>query len=388
MTTAADTTTDLIAAAKALRPQIEAYRDESERERSLPTELMRSIIDSEVLRAWVPKSIGGRETDVETFLRVIEEIAQVDGAAGWNVMIAGSGGMFAGFMPHDAAQELFGDPRAIGAGAFAPKGRAVPVDGGYRVTGRWPLASGCQHAQWLGGGALIFDRETPRMGPDGVPDLRMMFAPAEECQIHDTWYSAGLRGTGSHDIEMRDLFIPAERAFALLNPTRHEPGALYREGILPIFSAGVASVAVGIARGALDEFEELAGKKAPTFSMKLLRDRGSVQAKVGEAEAIFRSGRAFLFETVRDAWATMQADQDFSDEQRALISLSATHAAACSAEAVDIVYTLGGATSVYTSSRLERCLRDVHVVTQHVGASFAWYERTGQYFLGMGIGGF
>lgn len=388
MTTVADTTTDLIAAAKMLRPQIEAYRDESERERSLPKELMRSIIDSGVLRAWVPRSIGGLETDVETLLRVIEEVAQVDGAAGWNVMIAGSGALFAGFLPESVAGDIFGDPRAIVAGAFAPKGRAEPVDGGYRVTGRWPLASGCHHAQWLGGGSLIFDGETPRMAPDGIPDLRVMLAPAAECQVHDTWYSAGLRGTGSHDIEMRDLFIPAERAFALLNPTRHEPGALYRAGILPIFSTVVASVALGIARGALDAFEDLAGKKAPTFSVTLLRDRGAVQAKVGEAEALLRSGRAFLFETVRDAWATMQADQDLSEEQRALISLSATHAARSSAEAVDIVYTLGGATSIYTSSRLERCFRDVHTITQHVGVSFSWYERTGQYFLGMGIGGF
>jgi len=378
---------DLIAAAKALRPVIEAHRDESERQRTTARPLVQAILDSGVLRAWVPRSLGGYETDVETLLRVIEEVAMVDGAAGWNVMIAASGGMFAGFLPPEGAREIYGDPGAIRAGAFAPKGHAVPVAGGYRVTGRWSLASGCMHSQWLGGGSLIFDGDTPRMRPDGLPDLTLMLAPAGDCQIHDTWQSGGLRGTGSHDIEMRDLFVPAERAFGLFGKP-YESGPLYRGGVLPPFSTVVAAVALGVGRGALDAFEELAKSKAPTFSTTLLRDRGAVQAKVGEGEAILRAGRAFLFENVRDMWATMEAGEALSEEQSALISLASAHAAASAAQAVDIVYTLGGASSVYTSSKLERALRDVHTITQHVGASFAWYERTGQYFLGMGVGGF
>lgn len=389
MATATGTSADLIEAAKALAPQIEACREESERERSLPKSLVRSMAEAGLFRVWVPKSLGGLETDVETFLRVIEEVSKADGAAGWNVMIAGAAGMFAAYMPPDAAREIFGDPNAINAGAFAPKGRAVPESGGYRVTGRWPLASGCQHAAWLGGGCLIFDGgAAPRMGPSGLPDLKLMFAPVAECKILDTWYSAGLRGTGSHDFEIRDLLIPEERTFSLVDGNPCEAGVLYRAAILDVFGTVVSAVSLGIARAAIDTLTELAGAKVPAFSASVLKDRPTVQAKVAEAEALVRSARAFLYETVRDAWATVAADEKLSEEQRVLLRLAPAHAAASSAQAVDIVYTLGGATSVYTSSKLERCFRDVHVVTQHIGVSYAWYERTGQYFLGKGMGGF
>lgn len=378
---------DLVSAAKALRPVIEAHRDESERLRTTAKPLVDAILDSGLLRAWLPRSVGGYESDVESLLCAIEEVAKADGAAGWNVMIAALGGLFAGFMSERGAREVFGDPAHVGAGAFAPKGRAVPVDGGYRVTGRWPLGSGCMHATWLGGGSFIFDGETPRMASTGLPDLTIMFAPVADCTIHDTWHSAGLRGTGSHDFEMQDVFVPADRTFSLMGSRARERGPLYRAGILPIFSPGVAAVALGVARGALDAFEELAGGKTPTFSMTVLRDRGNVQERVGQAEAALRSGRAFLFESVRSIWATMQADQDITEEQQALINLSSAHAGRCAAEAVDIAYTLAGATAVYQSSPLERALRDVHTITQHVGVSYAWYQRTGQYFLGLGIGG-
>ncbi|MEX1255315.1 MAG: acyl-CoA dehydrogenase family protein [Dehalococcoidia bacterium] len=389
MTATQEAATDLIDAAKALVPQIEAYGDQSERDRTMPKELVRAIAEAGLFRIWVPKALGGYEANIETNLRVIEEIARADGAAGWNVMIAGTGGMFAAYMPEQAAREIFGDRFATVAGALAPKGRAVPVDGGFRVSGQWPLASGCLHASWLAGGSFIFDGDgqTPRMGDLGIPDLKLFFAPKDECEILDTWYSAGLRGTGSHDFAVKDMFVPEDRAFSLMGKAHHD-GTLYRAGILNVFSPPVAAVALGIARGALDAFEELAGSKTPTFSFSTLRDRTTVQAQVAQAEALVRSARAFLFEVAGSMWETMRAGDQLSEEQEALVRLSCTHTAAACAEAVDIVYTLGGATSVYATSKLERCFRDVHVVTQHIAVSYQWYERTGQYFLGMGLARF
>jgi alkylation response protein AidB-like acyl-CoA dehydrogenase len=206
--------------------------------------------------------------------------------------------------------------------------------------------------------------------------------PREDCEILDTWYSAGLRGTGSHDFIVKDVLVPAERSFSLMTARSPYDAPLYRAGILSVFPYSVAAVALGIARGALDALEDLAAGKVPTFSFATLRDKPAVQHQVAEAEALYRSARAFLYEAADSIWDSMVAGEPLTDEQEAVTHLACTNAGAASARAVDTVYTLGGATSVYATSRLERCLRDVHVVTQHIGVSFQWYERTGKYFLG------
>jgi alkylation response protein AidB-like acyl-CoA dehydrogenase len=384
MTTATETA-DLVEAAKAFAPQIEACREESERERSLPAPLVRAMAEAGLFRVWVPKALGGLETDLETNLRVIEEVSKADGAAGWNTMIAATGGMFAAYLPPAAGKEIYGDPFGVVAGALAPSGRAVPEDGGFRLSGRWKLASGCQHAAWMGGGSFIFDGATPRLDANGIPDLHLFFLPQRECEIIDTWYAGGLRGTGSHDFALADAFIPAERTFSLVSGKPYYDGPLYRASIISVFGLPVVAVSLGIARTAIDTFLELAAGKTPTLTATLLRDRSSVQAKVAEAEALLRSARAFLYETAGAAWETMLRGDPLSEEQETLNRLACVHTARACADAVDIVYTLGGATSVYTTSKLERCFRDVHVVTQHITASFQWYERAGKFFLGMGL---
>jgi alkylation response protein AidB-like acyl-CoA dehydrogenase len=184
---------------------------------------------------------------------------------------------------------------------------------------------------------------------------------------------------------MTDEFITAERTFSLLNGKAFYDGPLYRSGIISVFGLPVAAVSLGIARTAIDTLIELAGGKLPTLSRTMLRDRGTVQAQVAQAEALLRSARAFVFETVASVWDAAERGDKLSEEQEALVRLSITYAAECSADAVKIAYTLGGATSVYTSSKLERCFRDAHVVTQHIAVSPVWYERTGQHFLGMGL---
>ncbi|MGB2693920.1 MAG: acyl-CoA dehydrogenase family protein [Dehalococcoidia bacterium] len=379
---------DLVEVAKSFIPQIEACRDQSERDRSLPAPLVQAMAKSGLFRIWIPKALGGYEADIETNIRLIEEVARVDGAAGWNVMIAGTGGMFAAYLPESAGREIYGDPLVVTAGAIAPKGRSVPADGGYRVTGQWPLASGCLHSTWLGGGSFVFEGEAPRTNEMGIPDLKILFLPRDECEILDTWYSAGLRGTGSHDFTAKDAFVPEEHSFSPMTAKSYYDSTLYRAGILSVFPYSVAAVALGIARGALDAFEELAGSKVATFSFSPLGERATVQDQVARAEALFRSARAFLYEAADSIWQSMVAGEPLSDEQEAVTHLACTHAGAACAQAVDIVYTLAGATSVYATSKLERCFRDVHVVTQHIGVSFQWYERTGKYFLGKGFSTF
>jgi alkylation response protein AidB-like acyl-CoA dehydrogenase len=298
----------------------------------------------------------------------------------------GAGHLCGARLAEPAAREIYGgDPSVVISGALAPKGRAEVVDGGYRLNGRWPLASGCAHAAWLVAGSVIIAGGQPRVRPDGAPDVRLLFVPRSACEIIDTWHAAGLRGTGSQHFSVQETFVPQERTFAFPDGPAQEPGPLYRGSILDQLSGLIPGVALGIARAALDSFTELASRKVPTRTATLLRDRATVQAQLAQAEALVRAARALLFETTAATWETLCAGESLSEEQHALQWLAAVHAATSCAQAVDLVYTLGGATSVYTTSRLERCFRDVHVLTQHVGVSPWQWERVGRHFLGLGI---
>lgn len=386
MTASIPASTDLIGAAKSLAPVIESYRDESERERTLPCALVTALAQADLLRIYVPRSQGGLEVDPLTGVRVFEELAKADGAVAWNVMNWGAGGLFGARLTAPAAYDIFGnDPSVVISNSLAPKGRAAAVERGYRLSGRWPLASGCAHASWLVVGSVIFEGDQPRFRPDGVPDVRLMFVPRAEYDIIDTWHAAGLRGTGSHDVSVQETFVPEERSFAYPDGPAHEPGPLYRGSIPDALSQLIPGVALGLARAALDTFTELASRKVPTRTASLLRDRATVQAQVAQAEALVRSARALLFETTTASWETLCAGESLSEEQNALLWLAGVHAATSCAHAVDLVYLLGGVTSVYTTSRLERCFRDVHVLTQHLGVSPLQWERAGRYFLGLGI---
>jgi alkylation response protein AidB-like acyl-CoA dehydrogenase len=378
--------TDLIDAAKALAPVIEAYREESERERNIPRALVTALAQADLLRMYAPRSRGGLEADPVTCLRVLEELAKADGAVAWNVMNWDAGHLYGARLPEPAAREIYGrDPSVVISAALAPKGRAEVVEGGYRLSGRWPLASGCAHASWLVVGSVTLEGGQPRFRPDGAPDVQLMFVPREECEIIDTWFSVGLRGSGSNDVSVQEAFVPQKWTFTYPDGPAYEPGPLYRGSIRDQLSVLIPGIALGIARAALDTFTELASRKVPTRTATLLRDRATVQAQLAQAEALVRSARVFMFETTAGTWETLCAGESLSEEQQALLWLAAVHAATSCAQAVDLVYTLGGATSVYTSSPLERCFRDVHALTQHLGVSPLQWERVGRYLLGLGM---
>ncbi len=382
--------TSLLDAARALRPVVEQYRDQGEAERTMSEPLVDAVRAAGIFRMWTAKSLGGIETDMPTSLRVIEELSRYDGAAGWTVMIGSGGGAFLSYIAEDEARALAGEgARNIGAGALAPKGMARVVDGGYRVTGRWPFGSGCMHANWHCGSTIVMDGEQPRMGPEGIPDIQLLFWPASDGEIIDTWYSAGLRGTGSHDLAVNDLFVPEGRAASLLYGRAQQPGAHYRDTIITVLPPQVAAVALGIARAAIDAFVDLAkGGKTPAFSMTRIVDRATVQAQVAQAEGLLRSARALFYETTSALWDTLVAGSDVSEELRTLVLLTTVNTATSCAKAVDMMYTAGGGTSVYATSKLERCFRDIHALTQHAVVSPSNWENTGKYFLGLGLGRF
>jgi len=256
-----------IDAAKGLAPQILAAANEIEQSRRLPPSLVDAIARAGLYRLWIPRALGGEETDPSTFVRVIEEISKADGSAGWCVALCGGNNVFAGYLAAEAAREIYGDdPDVRTAGVFRPFGNAKVVDGGYRVTGQWPLASGCQHSNWIVGGCRILDGDQPRLSPDGAPITRILFFPARECEILDTWHSIGLRGTGSHDFAVADVFVPASHSLSFREP-QVEPGPLYALPTIALFSTGLAAVALGIARHAIDILTALAATKMATTTV-------------------------------------------------------------------------------------------------------------------------
>jgi indole-3-acetate monooxygenase len=369
-------------AAKALAPQIQAAADENERMRQLSQPVVTAMTEAGLFRLWIPRALGGEETDPVTLIRVVEEVARADGATGWCMAIGGEYGAFGGYLQPDAAREIYGsDPHVITGGAFRPFGQAAAVEGGYRVTGRWPLGSGCQHCAWIVGGCRILDGDQPRLGPDGAPVTRIMFLPAAACEILDTWPSIGLRGTGSHDDAVTDVFVPAAHSLSFREPPA-APGPLYAMPTIALFGTALAAVGLGIARHAIDILTELAGSKIASRSRRTLRDDATMQTDLGRAEALLRAGRAFFYETIGEAWQVVSAGQTLSVAQRAMLWLASTHAVDTAKQATELMFSAGGAASPYAGSGIERCVRDMHAAGQHVTVAPANYAMAGQAFLG------
>jgi alkylation response protein AidB-like acyl-CoA dehydrogenase len=252
------------------------------------------------------------------------------------------------------------------------------------VTGHWFFASGCMHSSALHGACKVFDGDVPRRRPDGDQEVRIaFFYPKSLARILDTWNVSGMRGTGSHDIEVEDLFVPEERTFSAAERRARVTGPINRMHGFDLAGCGFCCVGLGVARAAIDEFVALADVKVPRGSSELLRDRPVVQAHVGEAEALLRSGRALLFDVVEEMWQTALAAQPITERLRADLRLAMTHAAQSAARATHIVCAAAGTTSIFNSSPLERYARDAEVVTRHNQLQLANYEAVGRTVLGL-----
>jgi alkylation response protein AidB-like acyl-CoA dehydrogenase len=357
-------------------PRIRAAGDEIEAGRRVPVALVHALADAGVFRLCVPRKLGGLEAHPSVLVNVLETIAAADGSAGWCAMIGATSGVVSAYLPDAAAHEIYGaDPRIVTGGVFAPRGTAAPEGDGYRVSGRWPFASGSEHCGWLMGGCLVRGA--------GPPQARMMLFPATDARIVDTWNVAGLRGTGSHDLTVEGVFVPADRSVSLMTDRPRVAGPLYAFPVFGLLAIGIAAVALGIARAAIDELIRLAREKAPQGSKRTLSERGVVQAEIAQAEALVRSGRAFLHETIERAWTAAGLDGTITTADRASLRLAATHATTSAAKATDFAYNAGGGTSIYASSPLQRCFRDVHVATQHAMVASSTLELTGRILLGL-----
>jgi alkylation response protein AidB-like acyl-CoA dehydrogenase len=373
--------TTVLDAARALRPRLLDERDRIEADRRLPADVAKELAGAGLFRLSLPRAYGGLDRTPMESMEVFEELARTDASVAWCVW-NGNAYWTAPQLSETAAAEIFSDPNLIVANSTQPKGRAVAVAGGYRVSGHWSLVSGCQISDWIQLNCLICDGEQPRLTGAGTPQLRFLFCRTADCRILDTWTAGGLRGTGSHDVVVHDVFVPEHHAAAFTDPPaladpRYRFPSWTRE--IP----GLGAIALGIARGAIDALVELARAKRPERSAQTLSEDRGAQARVAQAEALVASARLFLFDAVARLWTDVASGGEPSVEGRAQVRLASCHALAGAVQTVDLAYLTGGATSLYTSSPLERAFRDVHAMTQHVAVHPRVMETVGRVLFGL-----
>jgi alkylation response protein AidB-like acyl-CoA dehydrogenase len=347
----------------------------------LPRDLAGELRRTGVFGLGVPRDLGGLEADPTDLMRVSERIATADGSTGWCTMVGIANSIVSGYMPEAGAREVFADTSAPVAGIAAPIGAAVRMNGGVRVNGRWPFASGITHSDWLWAGCLVMENGRPRMTPQG-PEMLHVAVPVSDVEVHDTWHVSGLCGTGSTDFSIHDVFVPDQRTFALLDPRGHRQAPLYRMPPLGIFVYQVAAVGLGIGRAALNEFTALAQTKRPSPYEQVLADKAVTSVELARAEADLLAARAFLYTTVEELWRIVSNGGSLTLRQVALGRLASTRAVETTARVADTVATLAGGSTIYSSSSLQRHARDAEVLTHHFTVSPHTWEEAGRVLLG------
>jgi alkylation response protein AidB-like acyl-CoA dehydrogenase len=364
----------LLSAARALAPRIEAEADRIEEERQAPPDLIEELIDAGLFRMLLAHSLGGLELDLPTYVRVIEELARADGSIAW--CVGQANGLFhhVAYAEPRVAHAVFEGGRTIlanGPGEGTQPGRAEVVDGGYRISGKWMFASGIMHATWLLAVCNVSGGS------------RWMLIPKSSATLHDVWHVSGLRGTGSQSFSVEDLFVPADHAIRHAPECRRQPGPLYLFTNNGLFAPSFASVALGIAHSSLQSIVDFAAGKVPRGTERTIRENAVVQSSVAHAHARLGAARSYLHQTLRDVWDAVSDAYELHLDQQVAVRLAAIHATHESAAVVDIAYTLAGSNAIFENRPFERRFRDVHAVTQQLQGRRAHYENVGAYLLGL-----
>jgi len=372
---------DPLSAARALRETIRSHRAETEENRSLAPQIVSGLIETGLCRMVLPASLGGLEVPPVLFVQVLEELASAEAAVAWFVWNNALPCFSARYLGEASRRELFGDPRRLFASSTRPSGKAVVANGGFRVSGRWSMVSGCELADWIPVMCVVVEGDEPRMLAPGVPDLRMAYIPKGSYEILDTWYVGGLRGTGSHDIVVDDVLVAADKTYFFLDPDRLNL-PISRLPFGATMAAGCASICLGMAQTAFDTLLDLASSKKQVDPVPGLRDRPSVQALIATAAAELDGTRLLLHSTIDDVWASCVQGSQVSLQQRARAWRSALHTAQKAKTVVNAVYEAAGTAALYVDCPIERIHRDIYAVTQHIVLAPMWLEEAGRASLG------
>jgi len=350
--------------------EVRQRRDEFDVRSHVPRDMIERFIEVGIYRAATPRCFGGDALPPAEFLRLVERISEADGSAGW-VASFGSASTYLTALPRETLAELYRDgPDLVFAGGLFPIQPAEQVEGGWKVKGTWKFASGCKGADVLGVGIGIG-------GPGGKP--RTALLRARDVEIVENWEVVGLKGTGSHDLHLDNVFVPDAWTFIRGGQSNiDEP--LYRYPTIAYAAQVLAVVNLGLARAALDEIARMATGSGVTGAPKLA-DRAYVRIELGKAEAQLHAARGFFYDATEQVWESILAGNPVTPEQVSLLRLSAVHVSRAGAEVVQRAYSLAGTTAIYLRHPLQRYLRDAMVVTQHAFLSDGMYDGAGAVLL-------
>lgn len=366
----------ILASIRALRPILQSRSEEIDEARRLPDDIVDALRRAGLFRMMMPRAWGGPEMNPMQVNEAIEELAIGNASVAWCVMIQNDSGQYSGLLDDKVARELYPRLDMATSNVVQPRGRARTTDGGYLVSGRWPFASGCLHADWFAGGCHVIDGpgDQPKLDRAGAPLHRMALIPRDQLQIHDTWYTTGLRGTGSNDVEVRELFVPAAHTFSFnLYESTPRKGALY---FWPaILNTKMPGVPLGIARSAIETV---------VATMRERKERSErVALAVADAHTRYASARAYVHAALERLWARLSAGQFPDEQERIAVFLSRANAFTAARDAVQLMYDALGGSAIYTRrSPLDRHLRDVSTACQHILAQRRAQQAAAELMLG------
>ncbi|MGE0384675.1 MAG: acyl-CoA dehydrogenase family protein [Gammaproteobacteria bacterium] len=381
-----DIRSELLARVAAISDVLARGSEQAERACRLTGETVEALRGQGLFAMLAPRALGGMEIEPTSAYAVWEAVGRIDSAAGWNLAQQGSAGFgMSARLPPAGIERLYGAGVPILSGAGAPPCPAVEVDGGFRLSGRVPFVSGCHHADWLFVIAMPVTGGAPRLDPaTGQPQLRVAFLPRSDARILDSWDTLGMRGTGSADVLLEDLFVPAALVAPLAGPDLHPAFAGPLFAFHPwqaIHGEAVASLA--IAGAAIDRLVTIAHARSASYSQVPLREREYVQLDLGRAVALVDAARAYLHQSAQEAWAVLSDGQSLTMAERLRLQLAACNAAEAGARAVDLVHEAAGSASIRNDQGLARLFRDAHTVTQHATKSTPRYISAGRVMLGL-----
>lgn len=372
--------------ARSIRETVLAQAAETERLRTLPAATVEALWNSGLMQFMNPPAAGGMEPAFTELIDVWQELAWQDASVGW-IGIANfpSSAFAAAYLPDSGFEEVFtaNGNRVTMGGQFFPNGQGTVVDGGYRISGSWNFGSGVGHSEYVVGGFIPFADGQMAMAANGLPEMLVALFPRHQVEFTDGWHVTGLRGTGSFDYNVKDVFVPARRVFPLFTREPRRGGALFKLGVMPLTAAGHAAWALGVARSALDDVTALAIEKTRMGEASTLAHKMTFQRNLAHHEGMWRAARLLVAETGARVGEQIEAGAELTVGMRADMRLAATYATEASREVVQFAHLAAGTTAIREGSRLERAFRDMYTGTQHAFISEKIYTDVAKLLLGL-----
>ena len=373
--------------ARGMRELVRAEAAESERMRTLSPAIVDAMWAGGLMSAFNPAQAGGVEPSFEEMIETWIEMAWQDGSFGW-IGIANLPSTFAAasYLPDQGFAEVFtdNDNRITIGGQYFPNGQGAAVEGGYRLTGAWSFGSGTGHSAYVAAGFLPTDDGEMRWISEGIPDMRVAFLPRDEVDFTDGWHVQGLKGTGSYDYNVADVFVPEHRTIALFTREPKRGGSpAGRMGLMPVTAAGHAAFALGVAKSMLDDVEELAASKVRMSDMATLASRPTFQKGLAHHVAAWRAARLLVLDAFSTAEAAVVAGEDFTPRLRADMRVAAVFATDTARQCAEWAHLAAGTSAIREGGRLERAFRDIYTGTQHAFVSEKVAMDVAQIWLGI-----